>query len=106
MIWGWIAGCWRRFARWHRSLRHGRPWWVRMGVWAVTAVVGFVLYLVAVNINFLWLFGKSPTIHSIMHPRPVEAAHETRTQRGGKAACHSVGIGIQQLPAAVVVDGA
>ena len=74
MIWGWIAGCWRRFARWHRSLRHGRPWWVRMGVWAVTAVVGFVLYLVAVNINFLWLFGKSPTIHSIMHPKTNAAS--------------------------------
>ena len=33
-----------------------------------------ILYFTAVNLNFLWLFGKSPTIHSIMHPETSEAS--------------------------------
>jgi len=28
----------------------------------------FLLFLLLVDINFLWLFGKSPTLHSISHP--------------------------------------
>ena len=32
------------------------------------------LYVNAVMFNFLWLFGKSPTAHDIMHPENPEAS--------------------------------
>ncbi|HRZ98677.1 MAG TPA: transglycosylase domain-containing protein, partial [Paludibacter sp.] len=34
----------------------------------------FLLYLLLVDINFLWLFGKSPTLHSISHPNQSVAS--------------------------------
>ncbi len=36
--------------------------------------VFLIVYFTAVNLNFLWLFGKSPTIHSIMHPETSQAS--------------------------------
>jgi len=41
----------------------------------ITCVVVFLLYLVAVDVNLLWLFGKSPSTNSIMHPRNPEASY-------------------------------
>ncbi len=38
-------------------------------------IVGFILFLIAVDINFLWLFGKSPSTYSIMHPPTLEASY-------------------------------
>jgi len=40
-----------------------------------TFIVLFLLYLVAVDVNLLWLFGKSPSTYSIMHPRNPEASY-------------------------------
>ena len=34
----------------------------------------FVLYLILVDINFLWLFGKSPSLYDIAHPKQDEAS--------------------------------
>ncbi|OIP82652.1 MAG: transglycosylase, partial [Porphyromonadaceae bacterium CG2_30_38_12] len=34
----------------------------------VTSIVLFLILLFLIDINFLWLFGKSPSLHSISHP--------------------------------------
>ena len=74
-LWHKVVSAWRGLVAWHRRLRAGRPWWVRTFVWTATVVACFFLYLVAVNVNLLWLFGKSPTIRSIMHPKTNAASY-------------------------------
>ncbi|MBO7610406.1 MAG: penicillin-binding protein [Muribaculaceae bacterium] len=66
---------WRRFKRWYKSLYKGRPWYVKTLVALATVIVLFILYLIAVDINFLWLFGKSPSTHRIMNPETAEASY-------------------------------
>jgi len=56
---------WRRY----RTARyHGLSRWGKAGNNLMTFVGFFLLYLVLVNINFLWLFGKSPSLKSISDP--------------------------------------
>ena len=43
----------------------GRKWYTKTAVAMVSAIVMLVLYLGAVDINFLWLFGKSPGFSQI-----------------------------------------
>ena len=70
-----ITRNWRRFKTWYKGLYRGRPWWVKTLAAIGTFIVLFLLYLIAVDINFLWLFGKSPSTYSIMHPRNPEASY-------------------------------
>ena len=65
---------WRAFKIWYKGLYKGRPWYMRCLVAMATLVVCFILYLIAVDINFLWLFGKSPSTSSIMNPPSLEAS--------------------------------
>ena len=62
---------WRkaRFAR-YRTL----PWYRKLANAFVTFVVLFLLYLFLVDINFLWLFGKSPGLKSISNPNQSSAS--------------------------------
>ena len=69
-IWSWIAGIWPAY----KSLYKGRPWYIKILSALVTLVVAFFLYLVAVDVNFLWLFGKSPSMSTIKNKRPAEAS--------------------------------
>ena len=62
---GWTA---------YKNLFTQRPWYVRALAVVGTLLVLMLLYLLAVWFNFLWLFGKSPTVHSIMHPEVSEAS--------------------------------
>ncbi len=66
---------WLRFKVWYKGLYRGRPWWVKTLAAMGTFIVLFLLYLVAVDVNLLWLFGKSPSTYSIMHPRNPEASY-------------------------------
>ncbi len=70
-----IVRNWRRFKSWYKGLYRGRPWWAKTLAAIGTFIVLFLLYLVAVDINLLWLFGKSPSTYSIMHPRNPEASY-------------------------------
>ncbi len=70
-----ITRNWRRFKVWYKGLYRGRPWWAKTLAALGTFIVLFLLYLVAVDINLLWLFGKSPSTYSIMHPRNPEASY-------------------------------
>lgn len=74
-IGGDIATRWRRFKEWYKGLYRGRPWWVKTLVAIASFVVAFLIYLIAVDINLLWLFGKSPSTYSIMHPHTPEASY-------------------------------
>ena len=66
-----IKSGWQNFIRW-RKYRYERfrhlPWYRKIGNMALTFCWMFLLFLFLVDINFLWLFGKSPTLHSISHP--------------------------------------
>ncbi len=64
----------RSAVRWYAGQFKGRPWWRKAVAGTVSFFVLVVLYFTAVNLNFLWLFGKSPTIRSIMHPETSEAS--------------------------------
>ena len=64
----------RHFWPWYKGLYQGRRWYAKLGVGFASFVVAFLLYLVMVDINFLWLFGRSPGINAIMHPKTVQAS--------------------------------
>ena len=70
--------CYRKtgqFITWYKNLYKGRPWYTK----AITAIVSMIvllfLYLGAVDINFLWLFGKNPGYFSgIRDPQTSQAS--------------------------------
>ncbi|MBR2147347.1 MAG: penicillin-binding protein, partial [Muribaculaceae bacterium] len=65
----------KRFNAWYKRLYAGKPWYTKAFYAMCTLFVTIILFLVAVNLNFLWLFGKSPTIFEIMEPRPYNASY-------------------------------
>ena len=52
----------------------GRKWYTKASFGIVSAIVAFILYLGAVDINFLWLFGKSPGFLQIKNPTTSSAS--------------------------------
>lgn len=65
-----IKGFWP----WYKGLYKGRKWYTKTGVAILSAIIAFFVYLFMVDINFLWLFGKSPGFSQIMHPSTSEAS--------------------------------
>ena len=59
---------------WYKGLFKGRPWYIKALSFVISVIVAFFLYLGAVDINFLWLFGKSPSMSTIKNKRPAEAS--------------------------------
>ncbi|MCD8289457.1 MAG: transglycosylase domain-containing protein [Prevotella sp.] len=55
----------RRAWQWYKSLFVGSPWWEKTLAVIGSLIVLFFLYLGAVDMNFLWLFGKSPGFSQI-----------------------------------------
>ena len=64
----------RKAWQWYKSLYVGRRWWTRLLAAGGTLVVLFFLYLVMVDVNFLWLFGKSPSMADVKNTHPAEAS--------------------------------
>ncbi|OIP01400.1 MAG: transglycosylase [Bacteroidetes bacterium CG2_30_33_31] len=62
---------WRK-ARMHRY--HRLVWYRKILNITVTSFVYFLIFLFLVDINFLWLFGKSPGIYAISHPDQSNAS--------------------------------
>ena len=52
----------------------GRLWYVKLFSTVATLVMLFVFYLLAVDNNFLWLFGKSPSMNTVRNTRPAQAS--------------------------------
>ena len=61
---------WKAYA----SLYCHRPWYVRLLSAIATLVLAFILYLGAVDVNFLGLFGRSPSMRTIRNTRPAQAS--------------------------------
>jgi penicillin-binding protein 1A len=73
----YVERCWngiKNFWPWYKHLYAGRKWYSKLGIGFLTFVVAFLLYLVMVDINFLWLFGRSPGMNAIMNPKTVQAS--------------------------------
>ena len=65
-----LRNCWQ----WYKGLFTKRPWYVRILATIATLIVSFIVYLGAVDINFLNLFGKSPSMQTILGKRPAQAS--------------------------------
>ena len=72
-FWNYIARPFRRFWKWYMGLYKG-PWWKKIVVFVLTCIISVILYCLAVITNFLWLFGESPDIDEIIHPRTAIAS--------------------------------
>lgn len=73
-----IGRCLRKLCKfwpWYKGLYRGRAWYTKPLVAFASLIVAFLLYLGAVDINFLWLFGKSPGYFSgIRDPQTNQAS--------------------------------
>lgn len=63
----------KAFWSWYKKLYRGR-WYTKTLVAFCSMTVAFIIYLGMVDINFLWLFGKSPGFSKIMHPQTNQAS--------------------------------
>ena len=70
----WIGRGFRACWRWYRGQYAGRPWWYKIFtfLWSFLAFIAF--YIFAVVFNLFWLFGKSPSINDIIHPKTAAAS--------------------------------
>ena len=65
----------RAFWGWYKSLFQGRAWYVKLVSGLATCIAVLLIYLGMVDINFLFLFGKSPGyLSGIMDPQTAEAS--------------------------------
>ncbi len=79
---GW---CWckvRGFWPWYKGLYKGRAWYTKTLIGIVSFFVFILIYLGAVDINFLWLFGKSPGYFSGILDPPTNQASEIYSADG------------------------
>ena len=70
--WLWIKL--RGFWPWYKKLYQGRPWYAKTGIALLSGLIALIIYLGAVDINFLWLFGKSPGFSQIKNPNTSSAS--------------------------------
>ncbi len=69
-LWVKLRGVWP----WYKSLYQGRPWYVKTGMALLSGLIALIIYLGAVDLNFLWLFGKSPGFAQIKNPNTSSAS--------------------------------
>lgn len=69
-LWVKLRGVWP----WYKSLYQGRPWYVKTGIALLSGLIALIIYLGAVDLNFLWLFGKSPGFAQIKNPNTSSAS--------------------------------
>lgn len=73
-----ISNTWHNtiaFFPWYKNLYSGHAWYTKASIGLVSFIVAIFVYLGMVDINFLWLFGKSPGFKEIATP-PTYAASE------------------------------
>ncbi len=69
-----IGGGFRRAWHWYKGQFAGQPWWRKALSGVATFFALVIFYVFAVTTNFLWLFGKSPSISDIIHPKTAAAS--------------------------------
>ncbi|MBR1838929.1 MAG: transglycosylase domain-containing protein [Bacteroidaceae bacterium] len=70
----WPFRLFYKFLRWYFGLYRNATLFRKIWLAFISVVLFIVLYSAAVMYNFLWLFGKSPTLDNIMHPKTPEAS--------------------------------
>lgn len=68
-----LKKCWGFFP-WYKGLYKGRAWYTKTALGIVSFFVAVFIYLGMVDMNFLWLFGKSPGFHEIKTPPTYDAS--------------------------------
>lgn len=74
LILTWCLQKARTFCHWYHNLYRGRKWYTKTLIGIASCIVAFFLYLGAVDINLLWLFGKSPGFIAIKDAVTSEAS--------------------------------
>ena len=64
----------KAFWLWYKNLYVGSKWYKKTITIILSLIVAFIVYLGMVDINFLWLFGKSPGFSQIKKPTTSEAS--------------------------------
>lgn len=59
---------------WYKNLYKNKAWYIKTIIAFVSCLVAFIIYLGMVDINFLWLFGKSPGFSQIKNPSTNQAS--------------------------------
>lgn len=63
-VWQWLKnGC-----QWYRNLFRRAPWYGKIGIAILSGIASLIILLGMIDINFLWLFGKSPSMFNIKEP--------------------------------------
>ena len=63
----YLVTFWEKTKKVFRKI-YGGPWYKKVFVWIATVIVSIILLLGAVDINFLYLFGRSPGFKDIKNP--------------------------------------
>lgn len=63
-----------KWTTWYKELYKNKPWYRRYLTGLASFIIVFLIYLLLVDINFLWLFGKSPGLSSIHNPEQSTAS--------------------------------
>lgn len=78
MIKKFFQRCWNaitNICKWYIGLFKGRAWYTKLIAGIVSFLIAFIIYLGMVDVNFLWLFGKSPGYYSgIQDPQTNQAS--------------------------------
>ena len=65
----------KTFWCWYKKLYQNRPWYIKFTAAIMSFILLFIIYLGMVDMNFLWLFGKSPGYFSgIRDPQTSQAS--------------------------------
>ena len=62
------------FNKWYRNLYKNKAWYIKAAVGLASCIIAFIIYLGMVDLNFLWLFGKSPGFSQIKNPSTNQAS--------------------------------
>ena len=76
-VWSQLLITWGKFITWRKARMvhfRGLPWYRKVINILITSLVLFLLFLFLVDINFLWLFGKSPGLNIINNPNQSVAS--------------------------------
>lgn len=73
-IWTIIKKYSKKFWSWYKSLYRNAKWYKKLAVGFISFIALIFIYLFAVYFNLFWLFGKSPSVYSIMNPETNEAS--------------------------------
>ena len=65
-----LSAVWKGFCWFFK----GRPWYIKTLSTLLAILLALVFYMLAVDNNFLFLFGKSPSMHTVKNTRPAQAS--------------------------------